>query len=395
MLAGMVILLGITVSGCSKQPALEKAEKRISTEREKKEEKKEHGVVTLSQQKQKEFGVKTAKASSEDLSIPISATACIELNADRISKISPRMSGKITKVNASQGDRVGINQPLAYLDSPDIDLTWADYLKTKSRLELAEKNLKREETLFEKRVSPEKDVLKARQELKEIEADLTLAREKFRILGINISEFEDKKMNGDHPLIPIGSSVSGTVIEKNVSHGEIVSPEKILFVVADLSNLWVVIDILEKDAGVIRSGMAAKVSVATFPERTFKGKISYTGDVIDEKTRTAKARVTIDNSSRLLKPGMFATVSIDSARGSIQKAIAVPEEAVFLDGSERYVFIQEGDERFVPRRVSVGPASGVRVEIKDGVKVGDVVVTGGVFTLKSELKKEMLHADEH
>ena len=146
MLAGMVILLGITVSGCSKQPALEKAEKRISTEREKKEEKKEHGVVTLSQQKQKEFGVKTAKASSEDLSIPISATACIELNADRISKISPRMSGKITKVNASQGDRVGINQPLAYLDSPDIDLTWADYLKTKSRLELAEKNLKREES---------------------------------------------------------------------------------------------------------------------------------------------------------------------------------------------------------------------------------------------------------
>ena len=105
--------------------------------------------------------------------------------------------------------------------------------------------------------------------------------------------------------------------------------------------------------------------------------------------------MTIDNSSRLLKPGMFATVSIDSARGSIQKAIAVPEEAVFLDGSERYVFIQEGDERFVPRRVSVGPASGVRVEIKDGVKVGDVVVTGGVFTLKSELKKEMLHADEH
>jgi cobalt-zinc-cadmium efflux system membrane fusion protein len=290
---------------------------------------------------------------------------------------------------------VASNHPLAYLDTPEIDITWADYLKAKSRLELAKTNLKREETLFEKRVSPEKDVLKARQELRETEADLNLAREKFRILGINISEFEDKKMNGDHPLIPVGSSVSGTIIEKNVSLGEVVSPDKVLFVVADLSNLWVVIDILEKDAGSIRSGMAAKVSVTAFPARTFKGNISYTGDKIDEKTRTVKARVTVDNSSGLLKPGMFAAVSIDSARGSAQRAIAVPEEAVFLDGSERYVFIQERDERFVPRRVSLGHASGPRIEIKEGLKEGEAVVTKGVFVLKSELKKETLHADEH
>jgi cobalt-zinc-cadmium efflux system membrane fusion protein len=266
-------------------------------------------------------------------------------------------------------------------------------LKARSRLDLAEKNLKREETLFEKRVSPEKDVLKARQELKEIEADLMLASEKLRIMDVNISQFDDKKAEGHHPLIPVPSSISGTVMEKKVSQGEIVSPDKILFVVADLSNLWVVIDILEKDVGSIQSGMAAKVSVTAFPERVFKGKISYTGDVIDEKTRTAKARVTVDNSSGLLKPGMFATVSIDSTKGSTEKVIAIPEEAVFLDGSERYVFVQEGDKRFVARRVSVGPASGWRIEIKEGLKVGDAVVTRGVFTLKSELKKETLQAE--
>jgi cobalt-zinc-cadmium efflux system membrane fusion protein len=389
----MAILLGITVSGCGRKPAVEERIKAVSAEKEKKEEKKEEGVVTLSQEKQKEFGVKTAEATSEELSIPISATAVIELNADRISKISPRLSGKIVKVNASQGDRVGPNQPLAYFDSPEIDMAWADYLKTKSRLDLAQTNLKREETLFDKGVSPEKDVLKARQESKETEADLNLAKEKFRILGINISQFEEKKMNGEHPLVPISSPIAGVVIEKNVSQGEIVSPDKILFVAADLSNLWVVIDILEKDVGFIRSGMAAKVSVTAFPEGTFKGNISYTGDKIDEKTRTAKARVTVDNSSGLLKTGMFATVSIDSARGSIQKAIAVPEEAVFLDGSERYVFVKEGDERFVARRVSVGPVSGLRIEIKDGLKVGEAVVTKGVFTLKSELKRETLQAE--
>ncbi len=390
--AWMVILLGITVSGCDKQLAVEEPKKAVAAEREKKG--KEKGVVTLSQEKQKEFGVKTAKSTPEELSIPISATAVIELNADRISKISPRMSGKIVKVNASQGDRVGPNQPLAYFDSPEIDMAWADYLKTKSRLDLAQTNLKREETLFDKRVSPEKDVLKARQELKETEADLNLAKEKFRILGINISHFEEKKTNGEHPLVPISSPIAGVVIEKNVSQGEIVSPDKILFVVADLSTLWVVTDILEKDVGFIRSGMAANVSVTAFPGRAFRGKISYTGDMINEKTRTAKARVTVDNSSGPLKLGMFATASIDSGKdSSARKVIAVPEEAVFLDGSERYVFIQEGDERFVARRVSVGPASGLRIEIKEGLKVGEAVVTKGVFTLKSELKKETLQTE--
>jgi len=394
LLTGMVILLEITVSGCKKEPAVEKAKKTVSTEKGKKEEKREEGVVTLSQEKQKEFGIKTAKVVPEEVSIPISATAVIELNADRISKISSRMSGKILRIDVSQGDRVGPNQPLAYVESPEIDLTWADYSKTKSRLELAEKNLKREETLFDKGVSPEKDVLKVRQELKEIEADLMLANEKLRIMGVNISHFDDKKTDGHHPLIPIGSSISGIVIEKNVSQGEIVNPDKILFIVADLSNLWVVIDLFEKDIGFIRSGMAVDVSVTAFPGRSFKGKISYTGDKIDEKTRTVKARVTVDNSSGLLKLGMFATASIDPIKdSSVRRVIAVPEEAVFLDRSERYVFVQEGEERFVARRVSVGPASGLRIEIKEGLKVGETVVTNGVFTLKSELKKETLQAE--
>ncbi len=107
-----------------------------------------------------------------------------------------------------------------------------------------------------------------------------------------------------------------------------------------------------------------------------------------------KARVSIDNRDGFLKPGMFATASIDSVKDPrAEKVIAVPEEAVFLDGSERYVFIHEGDGRFVVRRVSVGPASGPKIEIKEGLKVGDAVVTKGVFTLKSELKKETLQGE--
>jgi cobalt-zinc-cadmium efflux system membrane fusion protein len=98
------------------------------------------------------------------------------------------VTGRITRVLASQGDRVKAGQPLAYLDSVELDQTWAEYVKAKARLELAQQNLKREETLFEKKVSPEKDVLKARQEVTETEADLNLSRERFRLLGVDLSQ---------------------------------------------------------------------------------------------------------------------------------------------------------------------------------------------------------------
>lgn len=247
---------------------------------------------------------------------------------------------------------------------------------------------------MKKKISPEKDVLKARQELSEAEADLNLSKERFRLLGIDISRME-LKINGkenDHPLIPISSAISGVVIEKTVSQGEVVGPEKALFTVADLSTLWVVIDIYEKDIPSLKTGMGVKVSVTAFPEKVFRGRISYIGDVVDEKTRTVKARVTVDNSGGLLKPGMFAAVSID-AKGAAEKAIALPEEAVLIDGMKRYVFVQIAPDRFKRQDITVGKTFGKKIEAAEGIKEGDAVAVKGAFILKSELKKESLEAE--
>lgn len=389
MIIAAISLVAMIPSGCSREAGSEGEKRVVKRERPEKEE----GVVTLSREKQKEFGLKIGKVLSQEISIPISATAVIELNADRVSKISPRTWGRIVKVEAFQGDRIQENQALAYFDSPEIDLTWTEYLKARSKLELAERNFKREEILFEKKVSPEKDVLKARQELKEAEANLILARGKFRILDIDVPQFEVKRSNGEHPLIPLSSPINGTVIEKSVSQGEVVGPDKVLFTVADLSSLWVVIDIFEKDIALVEPGMSVKLTVSAFPEKVFKGKISYAGDVIDEKSRTAKARVTVENSSGLLKPGMFATVSIESAAGSVEKQVTIPQESVILEGSRRYVFIPTGPESFKKREISVGRTAGKWVVVTGGLKEGDTVVTAGSFILKSELKKEELAGD--
>lgn len=402
LLAIILIVLGIAVliTGCGKKEAAK--EGKAAAVEEKKEaghegehEKEEPGVVTLSPEKQKSSGIEVKQVALENAAVPLSATAVIEMNMDRSAKISPRVTGKAVRIISSQGDRVKAGQALAYLDSVELDQTWADYIKAQGKVELARKNFQREETLFEKKISPEKDVLKAKQELGEAEADINLAKERFRLLGVNVSEFESSKGNGNHPLIPVTSPVSGVVIEKTITQGEMVNSEKALFTVADLSTLWVVIDIYEKDISRLRLGTGVKMSVTAFPDKTFRGKIAYISDVVDEKTRAEKARVTIDNSSGLLKPGMFATVLIEATSGGTERFIAVPEEAVLVDGTKRYVFIQTAPEKFTRREIVAGRTFGNRLEVTSGLKEGETVAVKGSFILKSELKKGELEGDAH
>jgi cobalt-zinc-cadmium efflux system membrane fusion protein len=170
----------------------------------------------------------------------------------------------------------------------------------------------------------------------------------------------------------------------------VVGPEKVLFTVADLSALWVVIDTYEKDISRLRIGTAVKISVTAFPAREFRGTISLISDVVDEKTRTVKARVTVDNTAGILKPGMFATVTIDTTKDRAERIIAIHETAVLLEGSARYVFVQVDPERFKRREITVLRTFGKKVEVIEGLKEGEAIVTKGSFILKSEMKKEEL-----
>jgi cobalt-zinc-cadmium efflux system membrane fusion protein len=388
----------VLAGGCSQK---EKTEEQRAPEaaRKAETEKKEappKGLVKLTSEGVKAAGIEVQTVAATTPTVLISATAVLEMNGDRVARVNPRAAGRAVSVNVSQGDRVRHGQVLAQIDSVDLDQAWSNYLKAKGRLDLAARSARREETLFQKKVSPEKDLLKARQEFSEAEADLVLAKERFRLLGVDVQHLGTDTNGTDQrrPLIPVCAPLSGAIIEKTVAQGEMVGPEKTLFTVADLSTLWLMVNLYEQDLGQVRTGMQVKLSVSAYPGKEFKGRISYLADVIDEKTRTVKARVTIDNRDGSLKPGMFATASIDSVNDSrAEKVIVVPEEAVFLDGSERYVFIHEGNGRFVVRRVSLGPAAGLKIEIKEGLKVGEAVVTKGVFTLKSELKKDMLQGE--
>ncbi|MHB8123517.1 MAG: efflux RND transporter periplasmic adaptor subunit [Desulfuromonadaceae bacterium] len=372
--------MGLALAGCGKSE-LKPAEKPAAAPQQQNE-----NVVKLPAGNQQTTAIETTELTVKPMSIPISATAVIELNADRVAKISPRASGKIIKLIASQGDRVRAGQPLAHFDTPEIGQIWAEQLKAKSRVELSRKNLKREESLFEKNVSPEKDVLKARQELSEAEADLDLAKGKASLLGIEVKPSTGGGRN--YPVIALSSPIGGVVVEKSVSQGEAVGPDKVLFTVADLSALWVMVDIYEKDLVNLKVGTGVKVSTAAFPEKSFQGRVSTIGDMLDEKTRTVKARVTVDNSGGFLKPGMFATVII--ASGKAENTLAVPAAALQRAGEKLIAFVARDATTFEKRVVTVGPAMNGMHQVLSGLKPGERVVTKGAFILKSETMKGLI-----
>mgnify|MGYP001378635936 CR=1 FL=1 len=396
----IIVSMFLVSCGNAESPKTAKAATTVDPhERDHDDDEPEHaGDVVLSPEQMKAAGVEVKEVTPTGFGAPLTATAVIEPNSDRMSRIGAKVDGRIAKVTAVQGERVKAGQPLAYLESVELDQAWSEFAKARGKRSLAAANLKREETLFEKKISPEKDVLQARQELSEAAADLALSAKRLRLLGVEGAKLGNSSdaVKDNHLLMVISSPLPGVVVEKGVTPGEMVSPEKVLFTVSDLSSLWAVIDVYEKDLGRLKAGMEVKLLVAAYPDTAFRGNISYIGDFMDQNTRTVKARLTIDNKEGLLKPGMFATVSVDSVKEALaEKIIAVPEEAVFLDGSEKYVFVREGEGRFAPRRVSIGRVSGETVEIKEGLKAGDAVVAKGVFALKSELKKGTLEVHEH
>jgi membrane fusion protein, heavy metal efflux system len=349
------------------------------------------GAVTMTPAVQKENGIAVAPVKKQRLPGTISATGKVEVNADRIAHVSPRISGKVVAVRASLGDAVSTGQTLATLDSVELGEALSRYHQSKTRLGLAQSNMERVKVLVEKKIAARKEILQAETEYKTAQTELHTDRERLALYGVPASELNGEKLH--RPLLPLRSPISGIITEKHAIVGELGDPSKSLYTVADLSSVWVMVDIHEKDLAKVRRGQPAAVTVGAFPELKFKGRVTYIADVVDEASRTVKARVEVSNPGRKLKPEMFATVQLALADDS-PAVLAVPEDAVQdLDG-KKVVFVADSADKFAARTVETGRASGGLLEILSGLKEGEPFAVKGSFLLKSEIKKGEL-VDEH
>jgi cobalt-zinc-cadmium efflux system membrane fusion protein len=326
----------------------------------------------------------------------IEATATVRPNLEKVAHVAPRIDARIVSVHAQLGDQVRAGQVLAILDSVEVGDAHSAWLQARSELELARAAFERAESLHAEQIVSQKDHLRARADYERARAAWRAAEDRLRLFGVELDPPSDGKAVSTFPL---RSAFAGTVTEKHAIVGELATPESPVFTVADLSLLWVEANLNERDIGLVRKGAAAEVRVAAYPDTTFRGTVTYIGDMLDRQTRTVPVRVEVRNGERRLKPEMFATVLIDavgigtSARTS---AIALPAEAVVLVDGKSTVFVPEaspaepGQAHFEAREVRVGPERGGRVAVLEGLAQGERAVVAGAYELKARLLKSKL-----
>ncbi len=360
-------------------------------QKEKNEGHEEVGSVKMTAEIQKLNGVVVTQANKQRLAGMISATGKVEANADKIAHVSPRISGKVVNVKGSLGDSVAAGQQLATLDSVELGEALSRYHQSKTKLALAQSNMDRIKTLVDKKIAARKDILQAESDYKTAQTELHTDEERLSLYGVALSDLK----GDDHkkPLLPVRSPIGGIITEKHAIVGELADPSKSLYTIADLSSVWIVVDINEKDLAKVHRGQSAAVIVGAFPDLKLKGSITYIADLVDQTTRTVKARVEVVNPGRKLKPEMFATIELALAADA-PPVLAVPEDAIQeLDG-KKVVFVVEEKDEFAARPVQPGRSANGLVEIVSGLKEGENYAVKGSFILKSEVKKGEMK-DEH
>lgn len=387
----LAIVAALSTSACTQSESAKESKAAKGPEVQKAEiAKDDHGAsgqVVLTAEELQTAGVKVESIQAQTMTDQVVLTATIRANQDRIAHVAPRVSARIVKVSANLGDSVKKGQTLALLDSIELGEAHSAYRQAQSQLALAKSDFERAQRLKADEIIPEKDYLRARSEFEKARATFQSSSDKLRLLDAAHQESEQ----GPASIFSVFAPFAGTVIEKHAILGELAQPDKQIFIVADLSSLWIEANLFEKDLARVRIGAPATVSVAAYPGEVFKGKLTYISSTLDKETRAVPARVEVPNPDRRLKPEMFATAAIDT--GGTAKALTLPQAAVLLVNGQPTAFVREAGG-FEARVVELGDKVGDRVVVKSGLKEGEPVVTAGAYALKARLLKSQI-GDTH
>ena len=293
-------------------------------------------------------------------------------NEDVTSKITAPISGRVTKIFASIGDRVKLGQPLVMIDSPDFGQASADLIKAESDQTLKRQAFERAKTLFEGEVIAKKDFESAEADLKQAEAEHQRALNRLKNYGVS-------KNNN----FVLSTKVSGIVMERQVNPGSEVGPNNTnpLFVVSDPKQLWVQIEIPEKDLDKIHLKQHLKIEANAYPNESFTATVILISKVLNPDTRRVIVRCTIDNKDEKLKPEMYVYATPLDDQVSLPH---VPNDAVITEGVKNFIFIEKSPGEIEKRLVKVAYQGHKDTYLSEGIQEGERVVITGTLLLNSE-----------
>ena len=342
-------------------------------------------VVHMDAEEMASFGVELAEANARRLNVSVSLPGEIAVDPNRLAHIVPRVAGVVREVMKRQGDRVRAGELMAILDSRELAEDKASVLSARERLVMAKLTFDREERLWKQEISSEREYLEAKQGLIEAEIARQEAEQKLHSLGLLDSDLEALKFGSHESFSQLDATApfDGTIIEKHITRGELLDENDEAFVVADLSRVWVNLTVYQKDLPFIRVGQSVEV---TLREGDLKGEgiVFYVSPTIDEATRTATARIELDNSDGTWRPGLF--VSSRMAVDEFEVGVAIAKSALQTVEGRTAVFVRTGYE-FEARAVTLGREDATFVEVLSGVRPGEEYAVRGAFILKSQLEK--------
>jgi cobalt-zinc-cadmium efflux system membrane fusion protein len=318
----------------------------------------------------------------------------VEPNEHALAEITTLVRGRVIDVYADLGREVKGGTLLALLYSSELGMAQSAYLKATAKLNVAERAFRRAELLLKEKVIGVAELQRREGEMLSLRAELREARDRLLILGLTDEDL--RNLDRNHTIrshVPVVAPFDGRIIARNLTKGEVVETTEKLFVVADLTDVWVTAVIPEKDIPYIRpdqtgTGQSVEVHVAAYPGQAFQGRITYVGDVLDPATRTMRLRLELPNPERKLKPAMYATVRVYSEPEA--NALLIPESAVQRDRDRQFVFVEREPAIFEARDVKLGSSNGREIKVLDGLLEGESIVTNGAFVLKSELLGEQM-----
>ncbi len=345
-------------------------------------------VVPLSAGATERAGIVVVPVSTESREVSIHLPGVVEANAYRQVAVTPLVAGRVARVSAELGDRVRRGQTVAQIYSPELAEARTRYVTARARLAAHDQELRRTERLLEIGAASRQELEGIHAEHAAQTAEVASARSRLELLGVSRAALDGPAL-GDNAAatISVTAPIDGVVIARGANVGLNVDPATPLLTIVDLSTVWIIADLYEKDFAKVSVGDTATITTTAYPERVFTGKVSYIDPQVAADTRTAKVRVEVSNPRGEFRLGMFADVSLAGAGG--RSMVVVPKSALQEVGSRQVVYLVNPKESgtFIERDVRVGQALGQQVEVMSGLNIGDTVVAEGSFFLRAERER--------
>ena len=358
------------------------------------------GLLTLNPAAEQTMGLQTEVVARRTVSQTLRATGSVGPNDTRVAHLRPLARGRIERVFVRLGDRVRTGQPLVAYDNIELGERIGEFVQAFATATVAQRSLERARQLVGIGAISQAEFDRRSAEYANTLAGMGNVEEKLHRFGVTEAEVDSLRLGAQSPVhrdashSVVRAPFNGLVVASDVSEGETVDADRELLTITDLSTVWVQADVYEKDIASVREGQTATVRVEAYPDRVFTGRITYVSDVLDAQTRAAKVRCEVPNPDGLLKLEMFATIQIPTSLD--RSVLMAPASAVQQIKETPTIFVQVGKGQFQSRSVTLGTRSEGWIEVIEGLREGETVVTQGSFVLKSlTLEEELEGGHDH